>query len=112
MDVYLHDDLNYLYERFINQGILKEEEKNMEAKITREEAIKYVIRAFGQEPLEDIGDIYKIDYEDADEISVNLKGHIAIAKGLGFISGKGNFRPKDNLTREEAAIIIYNILSR
>lgn len=109
---YLYQDKNYMYERFIEEGVLKREEKNMQAKVTREEAIKYIIRAFGQEPLESLGDIYKLEYDDVDKISTNLKGHIAIAKGLGIISGEGNFRPKDNLTREEAAVIIFNILNR
>ncbi|WFA09038.1 S-layer homology domain-containing protein [Tissierella sp. Yu-01] len=111
-DVYSYQDINYLYERFIREGILSQEEKDINATITREEAIKYIIRAFGQEPLDNIGDVYKLEYEDANDISDNLKGHIAIAKGLGLISGEGNFRPKDNLTREEAAVIIYNILNR
>ncbi|MDR7857213.1 S-layer homology domain-containing protein [Tissierella sp.] len=109
---YIPEDENYMYERFIRDGILKEEEKDMEAKLTREEAVKYIVRVFGQEPLDNLGDIYKVEYKDADKISTNLKGHIAIAKGLGFISGEGNFRPKDNLTREEAVVLIYNILNR
>lgn len=112
VDIYLSEDVNYLYERFIRDGILKEEEKDMEGELTREEAIKYVVRAFGQDPLEGLGDIYKLDYEDADDISPNLRGHVAIAKGLGLIRGEGRFRPKDNLTREEAVVIIYNILNR
>lgn len=109
---YFYNNQDYMYKRLIDEGILKKEEKNIEGKVTREEAIKYIIKAFGQEPLENLGDIYNIEYDDADKISTNLKGHIAIAKGLGLISGKGNFRPKDNLTREEAAILIYNILNR
>jgi hypothetical protein len=109
---YLYENQDHMYERFIADGILKEEEKNMKAKVTREEAIKYIVRAFGQEPLENLGDIYNLEYNDVDKISSNLKGHIAIAKGLGIISEKGNFRPKDNLTREEAAVLIYNILNR
>ncbi len=109
---YIYENQNRIYERFIHEGILKEEEKNMEAKVTREEAIMYIIRAFGQEPLDNIGDIYKLEFDDADKISTNLRGHIAIAKGLGIISEGRNFRPKDNLTREEAVVLIYNILNR
>lgn len=112
IDIYLYQDVNYLYERFISHGILKEEEKDIDGKLTREEAVKYVVRAFGQDPLEGLGDIYKLDYEDADDISPNLRGHVAIAKGLGLIKGEGRFRPKDYLTRQEAAVIIYNILNR
>lgn len=109
---YFYEETDYIYERFVDEGILKEEEKNMGGKVTREEAIKYIVRAFGQEPLEDLKGIYKLEYDDADKISTKLKGHIAIAEGLGLISGKGNFRPKDNLTREEAVVLIYNILNR
>ena len=109
---YFYNNQDYMYERLIDEGILKKEEKNIEGKVTREEAVKYIIRAFGQEPLENLGDIYNLEFDDSDKISTNLKGHIAIAKGLGLINGKGNFRPKDNLTREEAAILIYNILNR
>lgn len=109
---YIYENQNRIYERFIHEGILKEEEKNMEAKVTREEAIKYIIRAFGQEPLDNIGDIYKLEFDDVDKISTNLRGHIAIAKGLRIIGEGRNFRPKDDLTREEAAVLIYNILNR
>lgn len=111
-DIYSHQDISYLYESFIREGILKEEEKSMESKVTREEAVKYIIRTFGQEPLDNIGNIYLIEYKDADDISDNLRGHIAIAKGLGLINGEGNFRPKDNLKREEAVVLMYNILNR
>lgn len=109
---YFYENQDYMYERLIDEGILKKEEKNIEGKVTREEAVKYIIRAFGQEPLENLEDIYNLEFDDADKISTDLKGHVAIAKGLGLISGEGNFRPKDNLTREEAAILIYNILNR
>lgn len=112
-DMYsIYEDTTYLYERLISDGILKEEEKDMDGKVTREEAIKYIIRAFGLEPLYDLGDIYKLEFEDAHEISTNLRGHVAKARGLGIISGARYFRPKDNLTREEAAVLIYNILNR
>ena len=41
----IYEDTTYLYERLISDGILKEEEKDMDGKVTREEAIKYIIRA-------------------------------------------------------------------
>ncbi|AFS77644.1 S-layer-like domain-containing protein [Gottschalkia acidurici 9a] len=108
----LSHDEEYLYESLIIENVIKNEEKNPEGKVTREEAIKYIVRAFGQEQSGNLGDIYKMDYNDADQIDENLKGHVAIAKGLGVISGEGNFRPKDNLRRDEAAVLIYNILNR
>ena len=95
-----------------NESILKKSEKDPEKQVTREQAIKYIVRAFGQEKSANLGDIYKMTYKDTEKISEDLKGYVAIANGLGIISGKGNFRPKDNLTREEAAVLIYNILNR
>ncbi|AFS77645.1 S-layer-like domain-containing protein [Gottschalkia acidurici 9a] len=106
------DDEDYLYEVLVRQNIVKNEEKNPDGKVTREEAMKYIVRAFGQEQSGNLGEIYRIDYNDADQIDSSLRGHVAIAKGLGIISGEGNFRPKDNLRRDEAAVLIYNILNR
>lgn len=102
---YEYDDLGYLYERFIYEGILKAKEKDTNRKVTREDGIKYIIRAFGLKTLYDLGDIYKIEYEDADEISSNLKGHVAKARGLGIISGGKYFRPKDYLNRGRSSSI-------
>ncbi|AFS77646.1 S-layer-like domain-containing protein [Gottschalkia acidurici 9a] len=109
---YIWDDDDYLYEVLAEENIVSNEEKNPGGKVTREEAIKYIVRAFGQEQSGNLGDIYRIDYNDADQIDSSLRGHVAIAKGLGIISGEGNFRPKDNLRRDEAAVLIYNILNR
>ncbi len=112
-DIYYgFENIDYLYERFVHDGIVREEEIDKDAILTREEAVKYIIRAFGHEPLEGLGHIYRIEFEDGDDISPNLRGHVAIARGLGIISGGKNFRPKDNLTREEAVTLIYNILNR
>ncbi|AFS77643.1 S-layer domain-containing protein [Gottschalkia acidurici 9a] len=109
---YPGSDEEFLYELLVMRNIIEDEEKNPEGKVTREEAIKYIVRAFGQEQSDDPGDIYKIGYNDEEQIDEKLKGNVAIAKGLGIISGEGNFRPKDNLRRDEAAVLIYNILNR
>lgn len=102
----------YIYERFLREDIVRTEEKNPDKAITRGEAIKYVVRSFGQEKAANFGDIYKSNYADMNIIPKELKGYVAVAEGLGVISGKGNFRANDNLTRQEAAMIIFNILNR
>ncbi|WP_422717878.1 S-layer homology domain-containing protein [Gottschalkia purinilytica] len=56
--------------------------------------------------------MYKLDFKDADKISPELRGYVAIAQGLGIISGNnGNFNPTDNLTREQGIIVVYNMLN-
>jgi len=51
--------------------------------------------------------------EDEDERTPELKGYVAIAGGLKIVVGSGGkFYPKNNLTRAEAAVMIYNYLNR
>ncbi len=103
---------DFIYEPYSIGDTLKAGEKDPEKVITRGEAVKYIVRSFGQEKSANLGDIYKSNYEDIDSMSKELKGYVAVAEGLGIFSGEGEFRPDDNLTREEAAVIIYNILNR
>lgn len=105
-------DEEYIYEPYSIGEILKSGEKDPENPITRGETMKYLVRSFGQEQSANLGDIYKSDYEDMDSMAAELRGYVAVAEGLGLISGQGKFRADDNLTREEAAVIIYNILNR
>ena len=52
--------------------------------------------------------------EHAGEIGEANLGYVALAKGLGIVSGdaKGTFRPNAALTRREAAVMLYNLMSR
>lgn len=56
--------------------------------------------------------MYKSNYKDIDNVSKELKGYITVAEGLSVISGIRDFKANDNLTRQEAAMIAYNILNR
>src|SRR5699024_7051043 len=48
-----------LYNYLINMGILKENEKSPEKIVTKEEGIKYIIRALKYDKIADLTDIYK-----------------------------------------------------
>ncbi|WP_416197488.1 MAG: S-layer-like y domain-containing protein [Sporanaerobacter sp.] len=100
-----------LYNYLIKVGIIKEEEKNPEKIITKEESIKYLIRMLKYDKVADINGIYKDLFKDSDEIDNNLKGYVSIAYGLNIISGSnGYLKPKSELSREDAANMIYNYL--
>lgn len=100
-----------LYKQLINIGIIKEEEKAPERIVTKEEAVKYIIRALEYDKVADLAKIYKDVFKDSEDINPELKGYIAIAYGLEIIQGyNGNFNPKTGLKREDAANIIYNFL--
>lgn len=52
-------------------------------------------------------------YKDGDQVANWAKEAVAECNKLGLMSGDGiNFRPKDTLTREEAAQLIYNLYKK
>ena len=104
-------EINDLYSYLTRQGIIKDGEKTPNSEITREEAIKYAIRALKYDKVADIKGIYNCSFADKDKIDEKLVGYVTIAAGLGLVSNNSSsFRPKDKLKRAEGAIIIYNYL--
>ncbi|NLZ90417.1 MAG: hypothetical protein GX918_00695, partial [Clostridiales bacterium] len=57
--------------------------------------------------------IFVTGFKDQGSISPELVGYVAIAKGLGIVGGSGGyFNPRASLTRAEAAVMLYNYLTR
>lgn len=81
---------------------------------TRLDGVYYLIKSLDYDKTADINGIYKTGFEDENEISEEKLGYVAISKGLGIINGDENnyFNPNQNLTRADAAIMIYNYLNR
>ncbi len=101
-----------LYNVLISQGIIKKDEINPEAPLTREESVKFVIRALKYDKVADLSDIFNCSFKDKEEIDPALIGYVVIAKGLKIVNGSGEyFRPKEELKKADALIIIYNYLS-
>lgn len=107
-------ELDEIYKFLIREKIVRDGEKSVEASVTREDAVKFLIRALKYDKVADIKDIYKSSFKDSDKINPDLLGYVVIAKGLNIINGnaKGYFLPKNKLTRAEAATIIYNYLQK
>lgn len=81
--------------------------------VTRENAIRYLLRATGIKEVAEIDGIYICDFKDNNEISKDKLGYCAIAKGMGLVNGADNMlRPADNITYAEALTLIYNYLTR
>lgn len=106
------DDMEQIYKDLIRIRVLKEDEKNPEAYVTKQEAVKFVIRMMSLEKVAQIEGIYKEIFKDAKDISKDLIGYVNIAYGLNIISGDGNgsILPRYELKREDAASIIYNYM--
>jgi len=106
-------EVDEMYNNLIMLGILNEDEKAPDSPVAREDSVKFVIRALNYDEVADIKGIYKTLYKDQSSISPGLEGYIAIASGLKIVSGNnGYFYPRNNLTRAEAAVVIYNYLQR
>lgn len=102
-----------LYKRLIDRSVLPKEEMNSTAPITREKAIRYLLRAMGITEVAEIPGIYVCDFADSGDISPELLGYCAIAKGFKIVKGSdGCLYPQQNITRAEALAMIYNYLTR
>jgi len=108
------EEVERLYSYLIRQGIVKAEEKDPDADVSREDAVKFIIRALKYDKVADIKGIFVCDFNDADAINPDLIGYVAIASGLRIISGdvNGNFNPQKLLTRGQTAALIYNYLQK
>lgn len=103
-------DTSGVYRLAVSSGIVKKEEKNDDAFVTRSEAALFFIRALGYDEIASIDGIYKTPFNDVTE---NI-GHIALLTGMKVLSGNGDgsFSPKTFLTRGAAAVMIYNYFTR
>ena len=100
-----------LYKLLIQEGIVKESEKNPDGPLTREDSVKFVIRAIKYEKIAALSDIFNCTFVDKAEINPELIGHVVLAKGLNIVSGHWDyFRPKAELKKADALIIIFNYL--
>lgn len=105
------EETENLYKMLIREGIVKEDEKNPEGPLTREDSVKFIIRALKYDKVAELSDIFNCTFKDKDEINPDLIGHVVIAKGLKIVNGYGEyFRPKAELKKADALIIIYNYL--
>ncbi|MDR7857733.1 YcdB/YcdC domain-containing protein [Tissierella sp.] len=108
-DAVSEDDI---YNQMISMGYMKETEKSPDKVVTKEEAVKYIIRLMKLDKVAELDGIYKDIFNDQKDISKELNGYMNIAYGLKIVSGdeKGNIKAKYELKREDAANMIYNYL--
>ena len=106
------EDIEQIYKELINSQIMLEAEKSLDKIVTKEDAVKFVVRAMGYGKVAEISNIYIDLFPDSKEIQAGYKGYLNIAYGLGIIKGDGTglIRPNYELNREDAASIIYNYM--
>ena len=102
-----------LYSYSILKGLIAKEDRNEAAAVTREQAFMIMVRAAGFDRVAQLSDIYKVSYSDGDKLSEGSIGYAAILSGMGVINGDGSeLRPQDNITRAEAAAMLYRYLKQ
>jgi len=107
------DFIDRMYEYLVREEIISQEEIDLGAQVERIDAVKYMVRGLGYEKLASLGKIFVQEFPDVDGEYACLRGHAAIAAGLGIVNGyEGLFHPGNSLKRGDAAIMIYNRLSR
>lgn len=104
---YINDD-NELYRVAERKKLVEKRDKN--AKVTRSEMAKIMIRFMDAEEYAKLENIYVSPFKDVTE----NKGYAAILSAMGVVTGdeNGNFNPQNTMTRAEAACVIYNYLDR
>ncbi len=113
--IYYNSYLDYnddeLYRRLLNNKILTAEEKAPYNKVTREDAFVYMIRMAELERVAKAENIYKVEYADSYTLSQGKLGYAAILTGLDVLSGYGGYiRANENITRAEAAVMLYKYM--
>jgi len=108
------ESIDNIYTELTNTNIIKADEIYYEKTTTKEEAIKYIIRAMNHSKIADLPNIYADIWADSKTISPGLKGYMNIAYGLKIIVGNNtnNIQPRYELQRQDAASIIYNYMFR
>lgn len=94
-----------------DDSIIDNEERSPDSYVLREDAFVYLIRLMGYEKIASLNDIFQPGFIDGTDVSPNKAGALAILRGFGIVRGDDvSVRPKDWLTRAEAAALVYNYL--
>ena len=96
----------------VNGDIITKEEINANAKVTRQEAAKYIARYLGVDKLAKESSVFKNMYTD--KVDKAYLGYASAVYALGIMKGdsKGRFNGSNTLSHSETAVVIYNILNK
>lgn len=94
-------------------GSSSEDQLNSDKQITREEIARMFVIKMGLEKLSKLAGIYKTGFTDEDSINEAYLGAVALAKGLGLMTGDkdNNFNPDNTVTRFDAVDLIMNFIA-
>lgn len=100
------------YEIAVRLGIIQAGEKPApDQPVAREALARLAVNTMGFYQVARLSDIYLLDFQDAGDITETLRGHAALAVGLGLLEPvEDKFAPKAVVTRGEAAQTLVQLL--
>ena len=110
---YTYEDENVIYE-VAYENNLAVSEKDPDKLLTRAEFVKMLVGATKYGAAAELQDLFRCGFSDDADISGEYYGYVAIAEALGVVKGDSdhNFNPDRIITRREAAVMLYNFMSR
>lgn len=113
VDVMDQETEDRLYSNAYSLGLLTQAQRAPDQIVTRLEFLKALIGASAYGKAAQIQGIYQVSFNDAASIPAADLGYAAIAEGLGVTGGdeNHNFAPSRAMTRQDAAIMLYNFMS-
>ncbi len=106
------DKADDLYSRAYSLGMLTRAERQDGHVMTRGETVRMLLQGAGFGPVARLQGIFTCAYADRDQIPAELLSWAALAQGLGMVSPEGSFAADRAATRAEAAVMLYNLMSR
>ncbi len=108
------DSADDLYSRAYSMGILTRAGRDDGRAVTRGEAVKLLLDSAGYGAVARLQGIFTCAFADRASIPDELMGYAALAQGFGIVDGDGGgrFAAGRTATRAEAAVMLYNFMSR
>jgi hypothetical protein len=105
-----YSDRDMFYKMLADVGVVKAEERDPDAALTRYDAAKFAVRHLGHGRVAEHPEIFVNAFKD--DAATAYRGYVAVAKALGVMKGDaaGKFNGDRVLTRAEAATVIFGIL--
>lgn len=99
-------------ERAVAIGILdfSKESFDPDSPLTREELAVWQVRILGLEQAAKHSEIYNLGLQDADKITAQHKGHVALVNAMGLLKAdQNNFYPSREVTFAELAVSTFSL---
>ncbi|MDR2089184.1 MAG: S-layer homology domain-containing protein [Clostridiales Family XIII bacterium] len=105
-----YDTSDDFYGMLADRGVVKDDERDADAPLTRQDAAKFAVRHLGLQRIAEHPEAFAVPFGDGPD--AEYRGYAAVVKALSIMRGDaaGNFGGARVLTRAEAAAVIFNML--